>query len=82
MLVGLFSWALRPRRHEPADLLLFPGKSEFHSETPDAALDEVVLPGFHLAASAAGRLRVIQHGSTQSYLLYIVVALLALLLWR
>jgi hydrogenase-4 component B len=54
----------------------------FHSEVPDAVLDEVVLPTFRFGAWLFSRLRVLQQGSIQTYLLYIFAALIALLLWR
>jgi hydrogenase-4 component B len=82
MLVGLFAWALRPRTHKPRDLPLFPEKSAFHSEVPDAVLDEAVLPAFRFGAWLLSCLRVFQQGSIQTYLLYIFIALIALLLWR
>jgi hydrogenase-4 component B len=82
VLVGLFAWALRPRIHEPNIATVFPPETEFHSEVPDAVLDEAVLPTFRFSAWLLSRFRVIQGGSVQSYLLYIFVALIVLLLWR
>jgi len=82
MLVGLFGWALRPDVHEPANLAIFPGKSDFHSDVPDTILDRGVLPGFRFGASLFARFRVLQQGNIQAYLLYIFIALVALLLWR
>jgi hydrogenase-4 component B len=82
MLVGLFSWVLRPRTHKPGNLPLFPQKTDFHSEVPDTVLDEVVLPTFRFGAWLFFRFRVFQQGSIQAYLLYIFIALIALLLWR
>jgi len=82
MLVGLFRWALRPRTHKPKDLPLFPQKTDFHSEVPDAVLDEAVLPAFHFGARLFSWFRVFQQGSIQIYLLYIFIALIVLLLWR
>ncbi len=82
MLVGLFGWALRPRTHRPEDLPLFPQKTDFHSEVPDTVLDEAVLPTFRFGAWLFSWFRVFQQGSIQTYLLYIFVALIALLLWR
>ena len=81
MLVALFGWALRPRAHKPRDLPLFPGKTTFHSEVTDTVLDDAVLPSFRVAAWLASWLRVFQRGSVQAYLLYIFLALIALLLW-
>jgi hydrogenase-4 component B len=83
MLVGLFGWALRPRSRTPTNLPLFPAKSSFHSEVPDAVLDEAVRPAFRFGAWLFARSRVVfQQGSVQGYLLYIFLALIALLLWR
>jgi hydrogenase-4 component B len=82
MLVGLFAWALHPRAHEPKNLPLFPDKTSYHSEVPDAVLDEAVLPSFRFGAWLFTRFRVLQQGSIQAYLLYIFIALIALMLWR
>jgi hydrogenase-4 component B len=82
MLVRLFAWALRPRTHRPGDLPLFPAKATFHSTVPDPLLDEVVLPGFRLSSALLSRFRVLQRVSVQTYLLYIFLALIVLLLWR
>jgi hypothetical protein len=82
MLVGLFGWALRPRARGPGRLPLFPQKSAFHSEVPDTVLDEAVLPVFRFGGWLFSWLLVFQRGSIQTYLLYIFLALIALLLWR
>jgi hydrogenase-4 component B len=82
MIVGLFGWVLRPRTHRPAALPLFPQKGDFHSEVPDTVLDEVVLPTFRSGAWLFSLLRIFQQGNIQIYLLYIFVALIALLIWR
>lgn len=82
MLVTLFAWALRPRVRRPTQLAMFPVKKEFHSDVPDAVLEEAVLPAFRIGAWLVTSLRVFQQGSIQAYLLYLFVALIALLLWR
>jgi len=82
VLVGLFGWALRPRIHKPRNLPLFPQKTAFHTEVPDTVLDEAVLPAFRFGAWLFSRFRVFQQGSIQTYLLYIFIALITLLLWR
>jgi hydrogenase-4 component B len=82
MLVGTFGWVLRPRTHKSADLALFPQKADFHSEVADPVLDEVVLPAFGFGARVLSRFRVFQQGNIQTYLLYIFLALIALLFWR
>jgi hydrogenase-4 component B len=82
MLVGMFRWVLRPRTHQPKDLPLFPPETSFHSEVPDTVLDEVVLPTVRFTAWLFSWFRVLQQGNIQIYLLYIFLALIALLLWR
>jgi len=82
MLVGMFGWVLRPRTHQPKILPLFPPETYFHSEVPDTVLDEVVLPTIRLGAWLFSWFRVLQQGNIQMYLLYIFLALIALLLWR
>jgi hydrogenase-4 component B len=82
ILVGLFGWALRPRTRRPRKMPLFPQKTDFHSEVPDTVLDEAVLPVFRFVGWLFSWFRVFQRGSIQMYLLYIFLALIALLLWR
>ena len=82
MLVGLFSWVLRPRTHLPHVRGLFPQPTAFHSEVPDTVLDGAVLPTFHVGAWLFSQFRVLQQGNVQMYLLYIFLALLGLLLWQ
>ncbi len=82
MLVSLFAWALRPRIHQPQDMPLFPRHAVFHSEVADTVLDKAVLPTFRIGAWLFSHFRVFQQGSIQTYLLYIFIALITLLLWR
>lgn len=82
MLVDLFAWVLRPRTWRPKGLPLFPQTKAFHSEVPDAILDEAVLPAVRFGGWLFSWFRVLQQGSIQTYLLYIFMALLVLLLWR
>jgi hydrogenase-4 component B len=82
MLVGLFGWVLRPRSHKPRDLALFPRTAELHTDVPDVVLDEAVLPTFRFWARVFSWFRILQQGNVQIYLLYIFLALIALLLWR
>jgi hydrogenase-4 component B len=81
-IVSLFSRFLRPRVQRPGALGLFPQKAAFRSDVPDVVLDEAVLPTFRFGARLLSRLRVFQAGSVQAYLLYILLALIALLLWQ
>jgi hydrogenase-4 component B len=81
-LVGLFSWALRPRVQAPPRLELFPSKTHFHSEVPETVLDEAVVPTFRFAAWCFSWVRWLQRGGVHSYLLYVFLILIVLLLWR
>ena len=82
MLVGMFGWVLRPRTQAPAGLPLFPRAAVFSSEVPDVVLDEVVAPAFRTGAWLFSRFRVFQQGNIRTYVLYIFLALIVLLLWR
>ena len=82
MLVKLLGWALRPREHVPEIRGPFPVAASFDSHVPDTVLDRAVLPTFSLAGRMLAQLRPIQRGSLHLYLLYILLALFALLLWR
>jgi hydrogenase-4 component B len=82
MLVGLFARVLRPRTRRPVVEGLFPQRTSFHSEVPDTVLDDAVRPAFYLGAWLFSWFRWLQQGSIQTYLLYIFLALIALLLWR
>jgi hydrogenase-4 component B len=82
MLVDLFAWVLRPRVHRPGPMATFPKSERFESHVPDAVLDEVIQPAFRHGARTLLWFRVLQQGSIQTYLLYIFLALLALLMWR
>ena len=82
MLVRLFGWVLRPRTWPPKLLTLFPQAAAFHSEVPDAILDEAILPAVRFGGWLFSWFRVLQQGSIQTYLLYIFVTLIVLLLWH
>jgi hypothetical protein len=45
-------------------------------------LDEAVLPSFRFSAWLFSGFRVFQQGNVQTYLLYIFLAMIVLLLWR
>jgi hypothetical protein len=80
-LVGLFDWALRSRRAHPRLRGPFPPGSRFESEVPDAVLDGAVLPLLGAVDRGFARVRAIQRGPVQAYLLYILVAVMAVLLF-
>jgi hydrogenase-4 component B len=81
-LVGLFSWALRPKIRNPNTRGLFPHPEAFNSQVPDVVLDSILIPAAQLGSRAVGWFRWVQRGSTQAYLLYILLTLLVLFFWR
>lgn len=81
MLTGLFGWALHPRMQRPAIKSLFPGRTGFTAGFPDTLLERVLLPVFHYSARQMMKLRLLQQGRVQIYLLYILVLVLVLFYW-
>ena len=82
MLVGLFSWVLRPHTHRPAEQPLFAGQTRLESHVPDLVLDGVLRPIYEFGVWVASFFRRFQAGNVHAYLFYIVVFLIVLLLWR
>lgn len=81
MLVGLFRWLLRPRVHPPAISGLFSAESNFSSHVDDVVLEEQIKPMARMGERLLGRIRGMQQGLTQQYVLYILVAVVVLLIW-
>jgi hydrogenase-4 component B len=79
MLVGHLRWALRPHTHRPHLVAVFPHADGFHSQVPDVVLDQAILPSTRLITRGFERMRWIQRGTVQRYLLYILLTLLVFL---
>ncbi len=79
LLVRAFALALWPRVRSPRLAAVLPGPSSFHSDVPDIVLDRLVLPATRGLARVQRGLRVFQQGSVHAYLLYVWLALVALL---
>jgi NADH:ubiquinone oxidoreductase subunit 5 (subunit L)/multisubunit Na+/H+ antiporter MnhA subunit len=79
ILVRAFAFVLTPQVRALRLAGIFPAPSAFHSHVPDAVLDGLVLPASRGLANLLGRLRVLQQGSVHAYLLYVWIALVALL---
>jgi len=79
MIAALFSWILAPRRRGTPLRGLFPVEASFQTETPDAVLDRGVQPGLQGLAWLVMRLRLLQRGKVQVYMLYIFLVVLVLL---
>ena len=81
-LVGLFSWALRPKVRRPDTRGLFPHPEAFTSNVADVVLDSFLIPAAQLGSRAVGWFKWVQRGSMQAYLLYILLTLIVLFFWR
>lgn len=81
-IVGLFSWALRPKVSNPDTRGFFPHPEAFTSHVADVVLDSVLIPAAEAGTRAARRLKWVQRGSMQAYLLYILLTLIVLFSWR
>jgi hydrogenase-4 component B len=79
-LVEMFGWVLRPKAHQPGIRGLFARACRFGTHVPDMVLDLWLVPFWQRSKSAVAALRVLQQGSIQQYLLYILLILFLLLL--
>jgi len=80
-LLELFGPLLGTREQTSPPAGYFPRKASFASATPDAFLRMLFVPSFAGVARGLARLRRLQEGRVQVYVLYIAVTLLALLVW-
>jgi hydrogenase-4 component B len=81
-LVGMFRFPLATRRHWTPITDHFPARAEFSSHTPDLFADGVFRPVFAGIGAVLSRLRWLQHGRLQLYVLYVAATLLVLLVWK
>ena len=80
-LLAFFSPFLRTRERKAGLQGYFPGASSWASETRDTYRELVFEPLFAGCRELLGRMRGIQQGRMQIYVLYVGLALLALLCW-
>jgi formate hydrogenlyase subunit 3/multisubunit Na+/H+ antiporter MnhD subunit len=81
-LTALFHLVLRTRVRLAAPAGLFPPHGAFATETLDTFREGLFRPAFAGLEWLLGRLRLLQHGRIQLYVLYIVLTLIALMAWR
>jgi hydrogenase-4 component B len=81
MLASLFAFVLWPKKRTPALVGPFPRGARFALRVPDTFLDRVILQVFRFASRHLPKLRVLQQGQTQWYVLYVLVTMIALLAW-
>ena len=60
----------------------FPAEAALKTETPDLSHEEMYRPMFERANEWLSRLRWLQQGNVQLYVLYIAVTLIVLLAWK
>ncbi len=77
----LFGAVLRTRRRLLPPVGLFPESASFASDTPDVSRERLFGPGFARFEAALARLRWLQHGRLNLYILAIVAALVVALAW-
>ncbi len=80
-LVSMFRGVLLPRTHSPRIAGPFPCSASFSSHVDDVVLDRVLRPSWLRIRRKIGRLRFLQQGSVQRYLLYILLILLVLMMF-
>jgi hydrogenase-4 component B len=81
LITAHFAWALRPKVHAPRIERLFPAPSRFSSHVEDLVLDGLLLPAARGASWITARMRALQQGQLQRYILYILAVLVPLLVW-
>ena len=81
-LVDLFAPFTGARSGGDAVEGIFPRPGSLRSSAPDRVWKGLYGPFFEQASAVIHRLRFLQQGRVQVYILYIAIALLALLLWR
>ena len=81
-IVNFFKGVLRTKKHTPKIVEYFPNKPSFHTETADLFSEIVFRPMMKLLHQSAKKLTWIQHGQLRVYILYILIVLIALFIWK
>ncbi|NLF31601.1 MAG: hypothetical protein GX591_12030, partial [Planctomycetes bacterium] len=81
-ILRMFGALLRPRVHRHLPTGLFPRQASFESHTDDPFSRYAYVPLFGAVGWIADRLRWVQQGHNQLYVLYIALTLVILLLWK
>ena len=77
-----FALLLRTKSHIQFPSSYFPTSARHETETPDVCNEEFYRPLFMSVRQILSRFRVFQAGSIHAYVLYLVLTLLLLLLWK
>ncbi len=81
-LVDTFKMILRTSKKTEQIKNLFPLNGQFESSTPEVSRDYLFDPIFKGVYSLLGRLRWLQQGNIQLYILYIALTLIILIIWK
>jgi formate hydrogenlyase subunit 3/multisubunit Na+/H+ antiporter MnhD subunit len=71
---------VRTQQHGPSGY--FPASAHYEEHIADVAGEQLLIPGTRRLVRALSRLRVIQQGRVQLYVIYIVATLVVLLFWQ
>jgi hypothetical protein len=81
-ILGSFRLFLRPALQLDPPAGLFPGQASLASHAEDMFERRVFAPLFRMTGRLAARLRWLQAGPNQVYVLYVALTMLVLLVWR
>ena len=81
-ITGTFQPVLRSERRVQPPEGWFPAEGSLHTGPRDPFLHDLFRPLFQVVGRAAGRMRWLQQGRIQLYVLYIALAILVLLVWK
>jgi NADH:ubiquinone oxidoreductase subunit 5 (subunit L)/multisubunit Na+/H+ antiporter MnhA subunit len=81
-LTDLFKTLLGTKKNVSAPRGYFPSDAALKTETPDTFTEKIYGPVFVRIGAGLSRLRWLQQGNVQLYVLYIALTLLALLVWK
>ena len=77
-----FSFLLNTKKSGKMPKGYFPGRAGLETQTSDMGNERLYQPLFAFITSLLGRFRVLQQGSIQLYVFYLVIVLVLLLFWR
>jgi formate hydrogenlyase subunit 3/multisubunit Na+/H+ antiporter MnhD subunit len=81
-LVDTFKMILRTKKTTEQIRKLFPSKGQFESSTPEVSREYLYEPIYKAVYLMLGRLRWLQQGNIQLYILYIAITLIVLIIWK
>jgi hydrogenase-4 component B len=81
-IVTLFRMFIRSKKTVNAPKGLFPQSASMKTESPDVCTEYAYRPGFTWIGEKLGKLRWLQQGNVQLYILYIALTLWILLMWK